>query len=116
MAESCDCEIWKYALIILLKKWCHGGPGNVKWDGDAIRNRLLFPVDKAFYNTDSTTGDSVYSRGIFLPWLLSNVLISVLVLSLISQETVVWREPAVFTAAHFKECLSMYRESPKRAS
>lgn len=43
----------------------------------------------------------------FFPlWLPSNVLISVLVLSLIPQETVVGQELPVFTAAHIKEGLT----------
>lgn len=63
-------------------------------------------VDRGFVGTDNTRDNSIYNCSIFLLWLASNVLISVLVLSLIPLETVVGRELPVFTAAHIKEGLT----------
>lgn len=56
--------------------------------------------------TDNTGDSSIYNCSVFLLWLPSNVLISVLVPSSIPQETVVRREPPLFTAAHIKDSLT----------
>lgn len=61
---------------------------------------------QSILGADNTRDNSIYNCSIFLLWLPSNVLISVLVLSLIPQETVVGRELPVFTAAHIKEGLT----------
>lgn len=73
--------------------------------GECMHTQTL-TVDRALLGTDNTRDNSIYNCSIFLLWLPSNVLISVLVLSLIPQETVVGRELPVFTAADIKEGLT----------
>lgn len=67
--------------------------------------RYTLTVDRTHFDTDNTRDNSIYNQH-FPLWLPSNVLISVLVLSLIPQETVVGQELPVFTAAHIKEGLT----------
>lgn len=66
-------------------------------------------VDSSSFGSDNTGDNSIYSEHFPSMAFSSNVLISVLMLSLRPPETVVGRKPPVFTAVHIKGLLRTCR-------